>query len=96
MSASKRDSATQIIRYLRVELRELDLSLIEDGLLPEPGQIRALLAQLDALHDLVHGIKKKQYSKVNVQILILIASSIELNSKFLRHRALSRKDNQPI
>ena len=59
MSASKRDSATQIIRYLRVELRELDLSLIEDGLLPEPGQIRALLAQLDALNDLVHGIKKK-------------------------------------
>ena len=59
MSASKRDSATQIIRYLRVELRELDLSLIEDGLLPEPGQIRALLAQLDSLHDLVHGIKKK-------------------------------------
>ena len=59
MSASKRDSATQIIRYLRVELRELDLSLMEDGLLPEPGQIRALLAQLDALHDLVHGIKKK-------------------------------------
>ena len=59
MSASKRDSATQIIRYLRIELRELDLSLIEDGLLPEPGQIRALLAQLDALNDLVQGIKKK-------------------------------------
>ena len=59
MSASKRDSATQIIRYLRVELRELDLSLKEEGLLPEPGQIRALLAQLDALHDLVRGIKKK-------------------------------------
>ena len=59
MSASKRDSATQIIRYLRVELRELDLSLGKDGLLPEPGQIRALLAQLDALLDLVQGVKKK-------------------------------------
>ena len=59
MSTSKRDSATQIIRYLRVELRELDLSLVEDGLLPEPGQIRALLAQIDALQDLVLGIKKK-------------------------------------
>ena len=59
MSASKRDSATQIIRYLRVELRELDLSLLEDGLLPEPGQIRALLAPLDALQDLVQGVKKK-------------------------------------
>ncbi len=59
MSASKRDSATQIIRYLRVELRELDLALAADGLLPEPGQIRALLAQLDALEDLVKGVKKK-------------------------------------
>lgn len=59
MSASKRDSATQIIRYLRVELRELDLSLVEDGLLPEPGQIRALIAQLDSLQDLVEGVKKK-------------------------------------
>ena len=59
MSASKRDSATQIIRHLRVELRELDISLVEDGLLPEPGQIRALLAQIDALQDLVQGIKKK-------------------------------------
>ena len=59
MSASKRDSATQIIRHLRVELRELDICLTEDGLLPEPGQIRALLAQIDALQDLVLGIKKK-------------------------------------
>tara|TARA_B100000029_G_C17403197_1_gene897849 strand:+ start:130 stop:333 length:204 start_codon:yes stop_codon:yes gene_type:complete len=59
LSASKRDSATQIIRHLRVELRELDLCLKEDGLLPEPGQIRALLAQLEALNDLVQGIKKK-------------------------------------
>ena len=59
MSASKRDSATQIIRHLRVELRELDICLAEDGLLPEPGQIRALLAQIDALQDLVLGIKKK-------------------------------------
>ena len=59
MSASKRDSATQIIRYLRVELRELNLGLVEDGLLPEPGQIRALIAQLDALQDLVQGVKKK-------------------------------------
>ena len=59
MSASKRDSATQIIRHLRVELRELDLSLLDDGLIPEPGQVRALLAQLEALYDLVQGIKKK-------------------------------------
>ncbi len=59
MSASKRDSATQIIRHLRVELRELDLGLLDDGLLPEPGQVRALLAQLEALYDLVQGVKKK-------------------------------------
>ena len=28
-------------------------------LLPEPGQIRALLAQMDSLLELVQGIKKK-------------------------------------
>ena len=59
MSTSKRDSATQIIRYLRVELRELDLSLGEDGLLPEPGEIKALISQLEALLDVSMGVKKK-------------------------------------
>ena len=59
MSASKRDSATQIIRYLRVELREIDQSFKAERLLPEPGQIRALLAQLDALLDIIEGTKKK-------------------------------------
>ena len=59
MSASKRDSTLQILRHLRIELKELDLIVNKENLLPEPGEIRALLAQLDSLLELVQGIKKK-------------------------------------
>ena len=59
MSASKRDSASQILRHLRIELKELDLIVNKENLLPEPGEIRALLAQLDSLLDCIEGTKKK-------------------------------------
>ena len=59
MSASKRETTSQILRHLRIELKELDLALSKEGLLPEPGEIRALLAQLDSLLDCVKGSKKK-------------------------------------
>ena len=31
----------------------------EDGLLPEPGEIKALIAQMEALLGVTEGIKKK-------------------------------------
>ena len=37
----------------------MDMYINQEKILPEPGEIKALLAQLDALSDLVHGVKKK-------------------------------------
>ena len=34
--------------------------LEEEKLLPEPGEIKALYSQLEALHDVVCGVKKKK------------------------------------
>ncbi len=59
MSATKRDTTTQILRYLRVELKEIDMAFNDEGLLPEPGEIRALLAQLESLLEVVQGVKKR-------------------------------------
>ena len=63
MSATKRETATQIIRYLRIELKEMEMELKDNGLPPEPGQIKALLAQGESLLDLVEGVKKKPKEK---------------------------------
>ena len=59
MSQSKREQVVSHLRYIRAELREMHQGVLEDGLLPEPGEIRALLTQVDALHDCVNGVKKK-------------------------------------
>ena len=58
-SASKRNSTSQILRHLKIELKGLDLTVNKENLLPEPGEIRALLVQLDSLLDCVEGTKKK-------------------------------------
>ncbi len=34
--------------------------LNEENLLPEPGEIKALYSQLEALLDVVNGVKKKK------------------------------------
>ena len=55
MSQAKRDQVISHLRYLRQELREMHLGVKEDDLFPEPGEIRGLMAQLDALLELVEG-----------------------------------------
>ena len=60
MSQSKRDQVISHIRYLRQELREMHLGINEDDLFPEPGEIRGLMAQLEALLELLEGNIKIQ------------------------------------
>ncbi len=55
MSQAKREQVISHLRYLRQELREMHLGVKEDDLFPEPGEIRGLMAQMDALLELVEG-----------------------------------------
>ena len=49
MSQTKREQVISHIRYLRQELREMHLGIKEDDLFPDPGELRVLIAQLEAL-----------------------------------------------
>ena len=60
MSQSKRDQVVSHIRYLRQELREMHLSINEDDLFPDPSELRGIMAQLEALLELVEGNTKIQ------------------------------------
>ena len=60
MSQTKRDQVVSHIRYLRQELRDMHLSIKEDDLFPEPGELRGIMAQLEALLELVEGNSKIQ------------------------------------
>ena len=55
MSQTKRDQVVSHLRYLRQELREMHVGIKEDGLYPESSEIRSLMAQLEALLELVDG-----------------------------------------
>ena len=59
MSKSRREETHHILSHIRIELREMSVFLSEEKILPEPGEIRALLTQIDALLDVVNGVKKK-------------------------------------
>ena len=60
MSQTKREQIISHMRYLRQELREMHLGIKDDGLLPEPGELRGIMAQLEALLELVDGNTKIQ------------------------------------
>ena len=60
MSQNKREQVVSHLRYLRQELREMHLGIVEDGFFPEAGEIRGIMAQLEALLDLVDGNTKIQ------------------------------------
>ena len=60
MSQTKRDQVISHLRYLRQELREMHLGILDDGLFPEPGELRGMMAQLEALLELVEGNNKIQ------------------------------------
>ena len=62
MSQTKREQVISHLRYLRQELREMHVGIKEDGLFPEPGELRGIMAQLEALLDLVEGKTKIQSS----------------------------------
>ena len=55
MSQTKREQVNCHLRYLRQELREMHMGIKEDGLFPEPGELRGLMAQLEALLELAEG-----------------------------------------
>ena len=55
MSQTNREQVISHIRYLRQELREMQLSIKEDDLFPEPGELKGIMAQLEALLELVEG-----------------------------------------
>ena len=49
MSQTKREQVISHIRYLRQELRIIHLGIKEDDLFPEPGELKGLMAQLEAV-----------------------------------------------
>ena len=58
MSQTKREQVVSHLRYLRKELREMHLGIQEDGFFPEPGELRGILAQMEALLELIEGNPK--------------------------------------
>ena len=58
MSQTKRDQVISHLRYLRLELREMHLGIKDDDLFPEPSELRGIMAQLEALQELVEGNTK--------------------------------------
>ena len=58
MSQTKKDQVVTHLRFLRQELRELHLGIKDDGLFPEPGELRGVIAQMEALLELVEGNPK--------------------------------------
>ena len=58
MSQTKREQVICHLRFLRQELREMHLGIKEDDLFPEPGELRGIMAQLEALLELVEGNTK--------------------------------------
>tara|TARA_Y100001970_G_C14259269_1_gene878384 strand:- start:11245 stop:11445 length:201 start_codon:yes stop_codon:yes gene_type:complete len=58
MSQTKREQVVSHLRYIRQELREMHQGVIEDGLFPEPGELRGVLAQMEALLELVENKAK--------------------------------------
>tara|TARA_B100000401_G_scaffold317816_1_gene219680 strand:- start:256 stop:456 length:201 start_codon:yes stop_codon:yes gene_type:complete len=60
MSQTKRDQVISHLRYLREELRDMHLDINEDDLFPEPGELKGIMAQFEALLELVEGNTKIQ------------------------------------
>ena len=60
MSQNKKEQVISHLIYLRQELREMHLGIKEDGLFPDPGEIRGIMAQLEALLELIEGNTKIQ------------------------------------
>ena len=55
MSQTKREQVITHLRHLRLELREMYLGIKDDGLFPDPGELRGIMAQFEALLELVEA-----------------------------------------
>ena len=64
MSATKREEVSSHLRYIRLELREMYQMLIKEDLLPDLNEAKQVIAQLDALLDL---ISEKRVTKIKSQ-----------------------------
>ena len=64
MSATKRVEVCSHLRYIRFELREMHQMLIKEDLLPDLNEAKEVLAQLDALLDL---LSEKKVTKIKSQ-----------------------------
>ena len=64
MSAAKREEVSSHLRYIRFELREMHQMLIKEDLLPDLNEAKEVLAQLDALLDL---LSEKKVTKIKSQ-----------------------------
>ena len=64
MSATKREEVSSHLRHIRLELREMHQMLIKEDLLPDLKEAKEVLAQLDALLDL---LSEKRVSKIKSQ-----------------------------
>ena len=62
MTQKKREQVISHIRFLRQELREMHLGMKNDGLFPDPGELRGVMAQMEALLELLEGNTKVQSS----------------------------------
>ena len=60
MSQTKKDQVISHLSYLRTELREMHLGINANGHFPEPGELRGIIAQMEALLELVEGNTKIQ------------------------------------
>ena len=58
MSQAKREQVLSHLRFLRQELRVMHLGIQDDGLFPEPGELRGVVAQMEALLELIEGNPK--------------------------------------
>jgi len=64
MSAAKREEVCSHLRHIRLELREMHQMLIKEDLLPDLNEAKEVLAQLDALLDL---LSEKKVTKIKSQ-----------------------------
>ena len=64
MSATKREEVSSHLRYIRLELREMHQMLIKEDLMPDLNEAKEVLAQLDALLDL---LTEKRVTKMKNQ-----------------------------
>ena len=64
MSATKREEVCSHLRYIRLALREMHQMLIKEDLLPDLNEAKEVLAQLDALLDL---LSEKRVTKIKSQ-----------------------------